>query len=166
MLILSFKLLPTKSFMLGKEYTVGNFATTNIHSSESDPEGHRETTKLIFTLRLILRQAIVGGSFQRPKSHLRPFSLLCYPSLVAWGISSLLFSHLPLFFSFSFISLHGILIPAAAVHHRNGLWYLSLSLVSLVSSDECHLTLHFPLHFWMEWKACVRPGLQRKGLFR
>lgn len=94
--------------MLGKEYTVGNFATTNIHSSEGDPEGHRETTKLIFTLRLILRQAIVGGSFHRPTSHLRPFSLLCYLSLVAWGISSLLFSHLPLFFSFSFISPHRI----------------------------------------------------------
>lgn len=28
MLILLFKFLPTKSFTLGKEYTVGNFATT------------------------------------------------------------------------------------------------------------------------------------------
>lgn len=63
-------------------------------------------TKLVFTCRLIRGQGTVGGSFQRPTSHLGPFYLPHYLSHVVRRIRTGLFSHLPLFFPFSFISLH------------------------------------------------------------
>lgn len=94
-------------------------------------------TKLIFTLRLILRQGMVGGSF--PKTQV-PFMALLTPgylSLVAWGISLLLFSHLPLFFYFPAqnFSLFLLLLSTSQMDSC-----VSLSLVPGVPLNGGHLT--------------------------
>ena len=75
-------------------------------------------TKLIFTLRLILRQGMVGGSF--PKTEV-PFMALLTPMLSEpCGLRNLT----PTFFTHSSILLFPctefLLIPAAAVHLTNG----------------------------------------------
>lgn len=120
MLILLFKLLPTMSLLVGEECGAGSFAITDLHSPWSDTGGHREMTKLSFTLRLSGGQGTVGGSFWWPKSHLRPCSVLCYLSLVARRISFLRFSQPPLFspYLFDFPAMSSSLLLLRPPHHR------------------------------------------------
>lgn len=95
-------------------------------------------TKLIFTLGLIVGQGTVGGSFERPKSHLSLSR--SFPTWAMWPEESYpYFFHIFLYFSLSLLFPHTefFFIPAAAVHHENELWCFFLSLVW----DECVTSL-------------------------